>query len=136
MEPLLVVPRVTVPLYLLVPVPFLTASHWVSFLPVVASVTTCSSLGVPSACVPVTTVSQARTGLPVDAQTTFRGDLAFSPVVVSGAAFSAEPEAAEGATAASVLLTAIRALVALVTVRVPLAFSWTTRSPPRTGSPA
>src|SRR5262249_26934592 len=44
-----------------------------SFLPVAASVMTCSWFGVPSSCSPPTTVSYARTGVPEPAQTTLRG---------------------------------------------------------------
>src|SRR5690606_26703833 len=54
-------------------VPFCTACHSYSFSPVVASVTTCSSCGVPSCWRPPTTVSYATTGLPSAAQITLRG---------------------------------------------------------------
>ena len=80
------VPRVTVPLYWLLPVPVSMASYWYSFLPVAASVMTCSSLGVPSSWRPLTTVSQARSGLPVAAQTTLRAPSAAVFVASASAA--------------------------------------------------
>ncbi len=126
------------PLYVLVPVPVSTASCWKSFAPVAASVMTCSSLGVPSGWTPLTTVSYARTGLPVAAQTTLRGAasaLVFAFFLALDAA-SALFLAAAGASRASVPDTAIVASVALVTLRAPLFFTCTTRSPPSTGSPA
>ena len=70
-------PTATEPLYWPVPVPVCTLSYFEATLPEAASVTTCSSLGVPSSWNPSTTDSQARTGLdPAAAQTTSRG-LAF-----------------------------------------------------------
>ncbi|GAA2411610.1 hypothetical protein GCM10010420_45740 [Streptomyces glaucosporus] len=135
-EPL--VPRVTRPLYIPVPVPVWTPSHSASFFPVAASVTTWSSLGVPSSWTPVTRVSQARTGLPSAAQTTLRGAFSASAPAVSCAvaAFRADFSAAVADTSAVVLATLMRAEVALVTPRAPSFFSWTTRSPPRTGRPS
>ena len=56
-EPDSVVPRVTEPLYWLLPVPVWMASNSYSFLPVSASVMTWSSCGVPSCWNPPTTVS-------------------------------------------------------------------------------
>ncbi len=120
------------------PEPVSTASFWNSFLPVAASVMTCSLLGVPSFWTPVTTVSYARTGLPAAAQTTLRG-AAEALVLVSFSAAAARSAlffAAEGERAADVLATDIAALVALVTLCLPLLAWCTTRSPPRTGSPA
>ncbi len=138
MLPLLVVVSGTVPLYELVPVPVSIVSSWKSLAPVLASVMTCSSLGVPSFWTPVTTVSYARTGLPEAAQITLRGaSLASALVFFSAAeADSALFLALAAGWAASVVDTAILACVALSTVRVPFFFSWTTRSPPRTGRPS
>ena len=48
---------VTLPEYWLLPVPVWIASHSYSFLPVCASVMTCSCCGVPSCWKPPTTVS-------------------------------------------------------------------------------
>ncbi len=103
-------------------------------MPLVASVMTCSSLGVPSAWVPVTTVSQARAGLPVAAQITLRADEAAGALASEAA--TADRLTVVAATAGVVVGTDIRASVALVVERAPLFLFWcTTRSPPRTGRP-
>ncbi|CAM5641697.1 hypothetical protein SAURM35S_09866 [Streptomyces aurantiogriseus] len=138
-EPDRPVPIVTVPLYWLWPVPVWMASHSYSFSPVCASVTTCSSCGVPSCWKPPTTVSYARVGLPLAAQTTLRGALSAADLVEPSAwaAFRACFSAAAWVTSAVRSATAMVAFVALVTPSVvPDSDSWTTRSPPRTGSPA
>lgn len=64
-EPDNVVFMLTVPLYWLLPVPVSMPSKRESSAPVVASVMTCSLLGVPSSWNPETTVSQASFGVPV-----------------------------------------------------------------------
>ncbi|CAM5702353.1 hypothetical protein SBADM41S_06077 [Streptomyces badius] len=108
----------------------------------VASVTTCSSFGVPSCWSPPTTVSYASRGEPPPAQTTLRGAfsafLAFEPS--ARAAPSACFSAAAGATSAvrpTAFSCAPVAFDALLTPWVfPAADSLTTRSPPSTGSPS
>ncbi len=55
--PSFLVPSSTLPLYSLSPLPVWISSYWKSFLPVLASVMTCSLLGVPSLATLVTTVS-------------------------------------------------------------------------------
>src|ERR1044072_8781914 len=86
--PLLTDPTVTLPLYCPVPVPFSMAWYSYSFLPLSASVMTCSRFGVPSFWTPPMTVSYARTGLPVAAQITLRGARSVVAAVTS-AAFAA-----------------------------------------------
>ncbi len=123
---------------MLVPAPFSIPWYWKIFLPVFASVMTCSWLGVPSFWKPPTTVSYARTGLPEAAQTTFLGATAAACWAPKDFAVPwAACAAAFGAIFGVVEATAIFALLALVVLLTapPLA-RCTIRSPPRTGSPA
>ncbi len=109
-------------------------SALLSTSPVLASVTTCSLLGVPSDSRPETTVSQASFGVPSAAHTTRRG--AVSTAEPSSAA-SAAAWAFGAARAGAVSTPARLASLALVTLLVaPFASWWTIRSPPSTGSPA
>ncbi len=129
------------PLYWVLPVPVLIAWYRYSSLPVVASVITWSWLGVPSSWRPRITVSQASFGVPSPAQITLR---ALSVVGFSAfrdfAAFRALVSAAALVKVAVVERTLIVRLLLKVVLTVPLATEaggvCTTRSPPRTGSPA
>ncbi len=133
------VPSSTLPLYSLVPAPFSMPWYSKIFLPVSASVMTCSWLGVPSFWKPPTTVSYARTGAPLAAQITLRGALseaALSPETALET-FSALCCAAFGATFGVSDATLMVAFVDLVTSLTLPFLAWcTTRSPPSTGSPA
>ncbi len=123
----------------MLPVPVSMASHPYSFSPVVASVTTCSSCGVPSCWKPPTTVSYATTGLPFAAQITLRGSRLMSGLLASSAlpAVSACRRAFAAGTAAFVVAGSIAARVAFTTDAVASAFVLsTTRSPPSTGRPS
>ncbi len=133
------VPTVTLPLYWVLPTPFSIPWYWKSLAPVVASVMTCSSLGVPSSWSPPTTVSYASSGLPSATQTTLRGAFAASVFFDPSACadLTAFASAAAGFTFAVVPATLIWERTALVTpLSVPPLLSCTTRSPPRTGSPS
>ncbi len=131
-------PRVTWPLYIVLPVPVSTACHSVILAPVLALVTTCNSFGVPSCWSPPTTVSNARTGAPSAAQITLRAPLeALASLEPSApAAETAWLSAAAGVTVALVSATLISWWVALVTLLVTPSLAWTVRSPPSTGSPS
>ncbi len=97
-------PTVTWPLYWVLPVPLWMACHSKIFLPVEASVTTCSSFGVPSCCRPPTTVSYASVGSPCPIHTTLRGARSAS-VFFEPSAFAAPSacfSAAAGVTSALV----------------------------------
>ncbi len=127
------------PEYTVLPVPVSMASHAYSFSPLVASVITCSSCGVPSCWKPPTTVSYATTGLPLAAQITLRGSRLMSGLLASSAFPAARAccRAFAAGTAVFVVagLTAVR--VAFTTAAVSSAFVLsTTRSPPRTGRPS
>ncbi len=138
-DPDRVVVRSTVPEYTVLPVPVSIASHSYSFSPVVASVTTCSSCGVPSCWKPPTTVSYATVGLPSAAQITLRGALLTSGFLAFSAlaAASACRSALAAGTVALVVAGLMAARVALTTPAASPDFVvFTTRSPPRTGSPS
>ncbi len=127
------VPMVTLPTKTPVPVPVSMPSHFWMTSPVVASVTTCSLLGVPSFWTPATTVSHARRGLLSAAQTTRRG-------AVSTEAFDSAASAVAWPLAAASFGVVERPFSDAVEARStplvePLAAWWTTMSPPRTGSP-
>ncbi len=128
---------VTWPEYLLVPRP--VSMPWYSkiFLPEFASVTTCNSEGVPSSCVPVTTVSHASRGVPDPAQTTLRASPAAAPATFAAAAPASAWPFAAPALSFGLVSTAMSAPVARVTPLLePSRAVCTTRSPPSTGSPS
>jgi hypothetical protein len=129
---------VTWPPYWPVPVPFLTAWYSKSSAPVVASVITCSSEGVPSCCSPPTTVSQASTGFPEPAHTTLRTDSAVGASAPSAAARPTATASADSALLAAMVDATVMVEVELLVtpLTVPFGAVWTTRSPPRTGRPA
>ncbi|MGX1404862.1 hypothetical protein RKD40_002475 [Streptomyces ambofaciens] len=137
-DPDCAVPSVTVPLYIVLPVPFSTAWYSYSLAPVAASVITCSSFGVPSSWRPPTTVSYARTGVPFAAQITLRGARSASGCSAP-AAFAADT-ACDSAFAAEIFGVTVAGLIALAvaftTCSVFPASPATTRSPPRTGRPS
>ena len=137
-EPDSVVPRVTWPLYSLLPMPVLIPWYSKSLAPVFASVMTCNWLGVPSSCRPPTTDSQASTGAPEAAQTTLREVSTAGLVAPSAFARPIAKLSADAADRVAVVLgTLMVALVALsAPFEVPSAAVCTTRSPPRTGRPA
>ncbi len=149
--PLWVVVSGTVPTKTPLPLPEAVCTcSWVERTwPVAASVTSSWLLGVPSARSPSTVVRYARRGLPSLAQTTssalpvwctaVRGDSSLSAATPTVACTA--PVAWAAALSAGIcglrLGRAICAPVALSTEVVePSAFWCTTRSPPRTGSPA
>ncbi len=111
-DPDWVVVRFTWPLYRVLPTPVSIAWYRYSSLPVMASVMTCSRLGVPSSWKPPITVSQASFGVPVPAQITLRALSAAGFFAErDSAAFRALDSAADLVKAAVVEATLIRCLL-------------------------